>query len=369
MDILHKFYKDSNDLVQASAPHWVTVLHDSFRPNRETWSDFMQTCVNCALDTHIYQAWAWPNDQGWYTEHACMDGDRIKMQIEFFDIPIIVGEWSLAVDNCAMWLNGFNDNVPGYPLVECERIKCPEPYMGSEQANAPPDPSLGAQDPFGTGGESYVINGTCPRDGYFSNEDAFMRKLAYTKLNAFDYGTHGQFFWNFRTELEPRWDYQAAVAKGWLPSKYDDAVLKEIAGACDDPYDIPESALQSAAPLSKDAALLKASPFELFSRGGQPYPYKPTGNLPQHNTLISTGTSASLSGSSMAHVLVSLSVLLMLALGLAMYYMRQSTRRKWQYASISSHTDYTVSTSEYDSERQPILSDRYQKPTVDEIHI
>ena len=45
----------------------------------------------------------------------------------------VVGEWSLATDNCAMWLNGFNDNVPGYPKVKCERVKCPDPYMGSEQ--------------------------------------------------------------------------------------------------------------------------------------------------------------------------------------------------------------------------------------------
>jgi len=27
--------------------------------------------------------------------------------------PVIVGEWSLATDNCAMWLNGFNDNLSG----------------------------------------------------------------------------------------------------------------------------------------------------------------------------------------------------------------------------------------------------------------
>ena len=30
-------------------------------------------------------------------------------------MPLIVGEWSLATDNCAMWLNGFNDNLPGFP--------------------------------------------------------------------------------------------------------------------------------------------------------------------------------------------------------------------------------------------------------------
>ena len=147
---------------------------------------------------------------------------------------MVVGEWSLATDNCAMWLNGFNDNVPGYPMVECERVTCPPPYMGSEQPGAPPNPLLPAQDPFGTGGESYVINGTCPRDRPFPNDDVIMKQLAYAKLNAFDKGTHGHFFWNFRTEFEPRWDYQKAVAKGWLPSKYDAAVELKIENTCND---------------------------------------------------------------------------------------------------------------------------------------
>lgn len=35
-----------------------------------------------------------------------------------------------------------------------------------------------------------------------------MRKLGYAKIGAFDLPTHGQFFWNFRTELEERWDFQ-----------------------------------------------------------------------------------------------------------------------------------------------------------------
>lgn len=378
LDILHKFYKDSNNLVQAGAPHWVTVLHDSFRPSREVWSEFMHDCVNCALDTHIYQAWAWPNDQGWFTEHACLDGERVKMQMEFFDIPMIVGEWSLAIDNCAMWLNGFNDNVPGYPLVECERIKCPEPYMGSGQANAPPDPSKDAQDPFGTGGESYVINGTCPRDGFIENEDAFMRKLAYTKLNAFDLGSHGQFFWNFRTELEPRWDYQAAVARGWLPAVYNNATMQEIASACDNPYDIPDSALlKSAGPRARGSVPTHVSPYELFSRGGQPYPYNPAAHtLPRgaipaapHGSLP-TDSSASPSGSSSAHVFVSMTALVVLCLAAALYWMRQSRHRKWQYANIFSYL-HSAGSTEYDTEREPILRGHYQTSgsIVDEIHI
>jgi hypothetical protein len=147
--------------------------------------------------------------------------------------------------------------VPGYPKVQCERVECPAPYTnhkGYVQPNAPPDVTLPAQDPFGLGarliacyyflssdlysflpgGESYVSYGTCPRDAPFPNDTEVMRTLSYAKLNAFDYSTHGQFFWNFRTEFEPRWDYQQAVALGWLPTHWSSAATqREIASTCE----------------------------------------------------------------------------------------------------------------------------------------
>lgn len=45
-----------------------------------------------------------------------------------------------------------------------------------------------------------------------------MPRLGLAKIYAFDVDTHGFFFWNFRTELESKWDYQKAVALGWLPT-------------------------------------------------------------------------------------------------------------------------------------------------------
>jgi hypothetical protein len=83
-----------------------------------------------------------------------------------------------------------------------------------------------------------------------------MRKIGFAKIGAFDLSTHGQFFWNFRTELEDRWDFQRvsfkilssvlktfeilssqAVANGWLPSKDDwenhlDLIFQEIGNTC-----------------------------------------------------------------------------------------------------------------------------------------
>lgn len=95
-----------------------------------------------ALDTHIYQAWNFPASRADFYVDACnrkkdiaaveigksgiIFNSNVPFKQLFFLIktfehiyflpafgPVIVGEWSLATDNCAMWLNGFNDNLSG----------------------------------------------------------------------------------------------------------------------------------------------------------------------------------------------------------------------------------------------------------------
>lgn len=112
LDLVKHFYWEAYSLVQAKAPHWITVFHDSFRLTPENWLDFMPGCPNYAVDSHIYQAWADDAEIVWFQNTACNDGNKLRI-MESLGIPIIVGEWSLAIDNCAMWLNGFNDNVWG----------------------------------------------------------------------------------------------------------------------------------------------------------------------------------------------------------------------------------------------------------------
>ena len=63
MDILQEFYWRSYLIVQRKAPQWLTLMHDSFRLTPAIWvySGFMAGCDHYAVDTHIYQAWAWQN--------------------------------------------------------------------------------------------------------------------------------------------------------------------------------------------------------------------------------------------------------------------------------------------------------------------
>ena len=150
IDILKSFYWEGYLIVKKGAPYWKYVMHDSFRFDKNIWGGFMEGCPERALDTHIYQAWKDPDSRMGFYQDACSQKSRIADMENAFG-PVIVGEWSLATDNCAMWLNGFNDNLPGFPRLPCKYIDCADPYMGTDQPGTPVDPTKPIQGPYGTG--------------------------------------------------------------------------------------------------------------------------------------------------------------------------------------------------------------------------
>mmetsp|Transcript_28501 Transcript_28501/g.37280 ORF Transcript_28501/g.37280 Transcript_28501/m.37280 type:complete len:600 (+) Transcript_28501:77-1876(+) len=212
---LQEIYWNCYNIIRDIQPNWLVLMHDAFRFDPTMWKGFMKNCPNVALDTHIYQGWMDPIPTAGYLEAACNEYDIIKQMETEAGIPVIVGEWSLAVDNCGMWLNGFNDNLPGYPKVQCDYVPCAEPYMGFDQPGTPLDESSPAQGPFGTG-VSGPRFGMCPSSQIFSNDGLFFTNLAHAKLYAFENSGHGWFFWNFRTENEPTWSYWRAQMEGWI---------------------------------------------------------------------------------------------------------------------------------------------------------
>lgn len=212
LDVLQAFYWDSYWAVRAAAPQWLFVVHDSFR--LDEWHGFMAGCPAVALDTHIYQAWFDIRTQESFLESACSWRKRVH-SIQDSTLPLIVGEWSLATDNCAMWLNGFHDNAPGYPKVDCASVRCPAPYVSG--IKGPPQGSE-LPGPFGTG-TSAPSGGNCPVTKPWDNEDEMMQKLAQRKLSAFNEAA-GWFFWNFKVEIEEgeaHWSWHGSQMRGWLP--------------------------------------------------------------------------------------------------------------------------------------------------------
>uniref|UniRef100_A0A7S3FJY2 Glycoside hydrolase family 5 domain-containing protein n=1 Tax=Haptolina ericina TaxID=156174 RepID=A0A7S3FJY2_9EUKA len=208
IDVLKAFYWDSYWAVRAAAPSWLFVIHDSFR--LDEWRDFMKGCPAVALDTHVYQAWFDIRSQQSFLEDACSWRQHLR-SLQRAILPVLVGEWSLATDNCMMWLNGFHDNAPGYPKVECGVQPCPQPYV----SGIPGPPQGLAPGPHGTGA-SAPSNGMCPVSKSWENEQSIEADLAAHKISAFDEAA-GWFYWNFKSELEGRWSWQTAWDRGWLP--------------------------------------------------------------------------------------------------------------------------------------------------------
>lgn len=217
IEVLKQFYWDGYLQTKRIAPKWKFVMHDSFRFGTPFWGGFMKGCPDIALDTHIYQAWNSPGSLEDFFANACQQKFTIS-DMEDNLMPVIVGEWSLATDNCAMWLNGFNDNLPGFPKVQCDYIPCGvSSYLGEEYTGRKLDRTKPIQGPYGTG-QSGPMFGKCPisNSNMYGDDDAMFRKLGAKKLNAFTVG-HGFYFWNFKTELDSKWDFMRAVEKGWLP--------------------------------------------------------------------------------------------------------------------------------------------------------
>lgn len=50
----------------------------------------MTNCDNYAIDSHIYQAWAWENTAEWFQEHACEDKMRlVEMEALGILLPLL----------------------------------------------------------------------------------------------------------------------------------------------------------------------------------------------------------------------------------------------------------------------------------------
>jgi glucan 1,3-beta-glucosidase len=208
------------------SPDKVFVIHDSFRST--IWENFELSentkNITILMDTHQYTAW---NSQ--YSSYENLIKSSRGWQAPYSTYKYVIGEWSLAIDNCEMWLNGFMDNVPGYPLFECSYRVCPK----NDQFKYELSQSMFG--PFGTGlsyprQNIYNKNYECPvsisLSKHFPNveiqdenqedkqedkkEDKLAEQLFLSKTRAFEKETAGWIFWNFRTEsLSYQWNYLA----------------------------------------------------------------------------------------------------------------------------------------------------------------
>ncbi|KAJ2163832.1 glucan exo-1,3-beta-glucosidase, partial [Coemansia sp. RSA 518] len=159
-DIL-EFYNEAYDIVRSMTNDVYFVIHDTFLGPNE-WSTLVSSnWTNALMDTHIYQMF----DNYIITLNETAHIDMVATMAENvtrFDrssIGVVVGEFSAATHDCTKYINGLGRGSRWEGTLE---------YIDSQ-------------------------------------------------LSIYDRELAGWFYWNFRTESAPEWDYMLGVEQGWIP--------------------------------------------------------------------------------------------------------------------------------------------------------
>lgn len=160
--VLMDYYQQAYAIVRrhCGSEAWV-VIHDNFRPRR--WRRELRSpgYQNVYIDTHHYQCFSKRDkrhDIAWHLKRATTALPRQLQKLGSYH-PVIVGEWSLALDRAS--IGKLND----------------------------------AQD------------------------DALRRAYAAAQLLAYSH-TRAWFFWSYKTEKGGAWSYLDSVERGWLPASW-----------------------------------------------------------------------------------------------------------------------------------------------------
>ncbi|KKK13644.1 hypothetical protein AOCH_007410 [Aspergillus ochraceoroseus] len=197
LDELKEYYSEALAKVQENNPDAALVLHDGFNAV-ESWNGFM-TGEEAVMDTHHYEVF----DNGQvamdidsHVGFACSFGIQ---HLEATDKPVIVGEWTGALTDCAKHLNGrgigarYDGSLPGSSHIG----DCDGKDVGSVV-------ELGSEGLVDT------------------------RRFIEAQLDAFEMRT-GWVFWTWKTEGAPGWDMQDLLDNGVFPQPLTD---RQFPGQC-----------------------------------------------------------------------------------------------------------------------------------------
>jgi glucan 1,3-beta-glucosidase len=191
---------------------------------------------NGTLDLHEYQAWYGDGIESCPQAHhlndaACKAAKKISRVSDATRLRVMVGEWSTAMTNCHMWLNGVG--APPKSLSECSLVPCPQRF-----GTLPPNASDAAGYPTPVGGLCPVgrLNPrgepAAPVWGSLSDDEFFK---TFTRLAMHGYeASAGWTFWNFDNEMgDPRWSFFEAHARGWFPANLSTEAYTPPVACCD----------------------------------------------------------------------------------------------------------------------------------------
>ncbi|KAJ2403076.1 hypothetical protein GGI23_000215 [Coemansia sp. RSA 2559] len=194
-DIL-RFYNEAYDLVRGITDDMYFMIHDTFLGPNEWPKLVSSNWTNALMDTHLYQMFDNYMVSINESTHISMVSDMTK-DITLFDrtnIGVVVGEFSAATHDCTKYINGFGKGsrwegtLPGTDSPTCpfKTCACTGDY-----------------------GSDYTQ--------FSEHYKRFLKRYIDAQLEIYDRAIAGWFYWNFRTEGAPEWDYLLGVEQGWIP--------------------------------------------------------------------------------------------------------------------------------------------------------
>ncbi|KAJ2722906.1 hypothetical protein GGI07_002982 [Coemansia sp. Benny D115] len=239
-DIL-EFYNEAYDLVRSMSTDTYFMIHDTFlSPN--DWPTLVSgNWTHALMDTHIYQMFDEYMVSINETKHIDMVATMAE-NITKFDrsqFGVVVGEFSAATHDCTKYINGLGRGSRWDGTLE-----------GTHGTHCPFETCTCTGD--------YGSNST----EFSSHYKSFLKRYVDAQLAIYDKAIVGWFYWNFKTESAPEWDYLLGVEEGWISKFPRTAVPKPK----DDPSDlnifvasVPTELVASAGTVAKSLPSLLAT--------------------------------------------------------------------------------------------------------------
>ncbi|KAJ1723309.1 hypothetical protein LPJ61_005838 [Coemansia biformis] len=210
-----EFYNEAYDLMRSMTNDVYFMVHDTFLGPNDWGTLVSANWTDALMDTHIYQMF----DNYIITLNETAHIDMVATMAENvtrFDktsIGVVVGEFSAATHDCTRYINGFgrgsrwDGTLEGvdHPLCPLSNCSCTGDYGGNYTQ-------------------------------FSSSYRGFLQRYVDAQLSIYDKELAGWFYWNFRTEGAPEWDYLLGVEQGWFP-KFPRTAVPMIAdkGESDEP--------------------------------------------------------------------------------------------------------------------------------------
>ncbi|KAF9412056.1 hypothetical protein BGZ94_001159 [Podila epigama] len=193
-DKVKTWYTQAYEAVRAATGQgkgpWA-IIHDGMI-GLSAWAGFLPKSDRVILDSHMYIMF---NDDlmrmntTTQLKFACETwGSDMTASVAEFG-STMVGEFSVAVNDCATYLNGIGSGTR---------------WEGTFNGGAPPkspDANCAKENNASTYSDEYKL---------------FLKNFFSAQIEAYEQG-NGWFYWNFKTESNPLWSYFDGVDGGWLP--------------------------------------------------------------------------------------------------------------------------------------------------------